>query len=174
DAYKGLYAFHKYWGKKPAEPIQYLIAHLTQPGGLVLDPFLGSGISALEAIKLRRRVIGIDINPAAVRISRLLVSPPELDDLEAGFNHITSRARQAIFDSYITAGGKTATHFVWTGKTLEKVWVAPDEGRVRVELVPSEHDLRVLKSFEGYQIRLLRKPRFFQNSRINSVTDLTL
>lgn len=56
--YCGLYAFHKYWGKKPAEPIRYLIQQLYPKGGLVVDPFLGSGISALEAIKLKRRVVG--------------------------------------------------------------------------------------------------------------------
>src|SRR6266498_3840587 len=75
-AYRGLYAFHKYWGKTPAEPMRYLIQHLCPEGGLVVDPFLGSGISALEAVQLKRRFVGVDINPAAVRIARLLVSPP--------------------------------------------------------------------------------------------------
>ena len=75
-SYRGLYAFHKYWGKKPAEPMRYLIQHLCPEGGLVVDPFLGSGISALEAVQLYRRFVGMDINPAAVRLTRLLVSPP--------------------------------------------------------------------------------------------------
>src|SRR5258708_34523598 len=75
-AYRGLYAFHKYWGKKPAEPMRYLIQHLWPKGGLVVDPFLGSGISALESVQLHRRFAGMDLNPAAVRLTRLLGSPP--------------------------------------------------------------------------------------------------
>src|SRR5437773_322549 len=105
DAYRGLYAFHKYWGKKPAEPIRYLIQHLCPPGGLVVDPFLGSGISALEAVQLRRRVIGIDINPAAVRLSRLLVSPPHVELVRKSLQTVAASVRKPILDSYETIEG---------------------------------------------------------------------
>ena len=33
------------------------------PGGIVLDPFMGSGTTAVVAKKLSRHFIGIDINP---------------------------------------------------------------------------------------------------------------
>jgi len=39
-------------------------------GGIVLDPFSGSGTTALVARRLRRRFIGIDLNPEYVRMSR--------------------------------------------------------------------------------------------------------
>src|SRR6266581_3737864 len=90
-AYRGLYAFHKYWGKKPAEPMRYLIQHLCPKAGLVVDPFLGSGISALEAVQLKRRFVGIDINPAAVRLSRMLVSPPMGSSIQEAFARITPK-----------------------------------------------------------------------------------
>jgi len=92
-AYRGLYAFHKYWGKKPAEPIRYLIQHLCPEGGLVIDPFLGSGISALEAVQLRRRFVGVDINPAAVRLARLLVSPPSARAVDEAFRRVRALAK---------------------------------------------------------------------------------
>jgi len=38
-AYRGLYAFHKYWGKKPAERCATSSNHLCPEGGLVVDPF---------------------------------------------------------------------------------------------------------------------------------------
>src|SRR5436853_7603779 len=88
--YRGLYAFHKYWGKKPAEPMRYLIQHLCPEGGLVVDPFLGSGISALEAVQLHRRFVGIDINPAAVRLARLLVSPPSARAVDEAFTQVSA------------------------------------------------------------------------------------
>src|SRR6266516_2799212 len=134
EAYRGLYAFHKYWGKKPAEPMRYLIQHLCPKAGLVVDPFLGSGISALEAVQLRRRVVGIDINPAAVRLSRLLVSPPRAELVRRSLQAVAASVSKQILDSYNTDGGKSATHYVWRGQVLKCIWVAPGEGRARVEM----------------------------------------
>src|SRR6266571_7426006 len=88
EAYRGLYAFHKYWGKKPAEPMRYLIRHLCPEGALVVDPFLGSGVSALEAVQLKRRFVGMDINPVAVRLARLLLSPPSAGALHEAFTRV--------------------------------------------------------------------------------------
>src|SRR5580765_7754822 len=92
-SYRGLYAFHKYWGKKPAEPMRYLIEHLCPEGGLVVDPFLGSGISSMQAVQLKRRVVGIDINPAAIRVSRLLVSPPAASSIQEALVQVSSQAK---------------------------------------------------------------------------------
>ena len=111
-AYRGLYAFHKYWGKKPAEPMRYLIQHLCPEGGLVVDPFLGSGISALEAVQLKRRFVGIDINPAAVRLTRLLVSPPTAHSVAMALSQVSALVKEAILESYTTAQKRPATHYV--------------------------------------------------------------
>ena len=101
-SYRGLYAFHKYWGKKPAEPMRYLIQHLCPEGGLVVDPFLGSGISALEAVQLNRRFVGMDINPAAVRLTRLLVSPPSARAVMKRSRRVSALVKDAILESYTT------------------------------------------------------------------------
>lgn len=174
EAYRGLYAFHKYWGKKPAEPLRYLIQHLSPEGGLVVDPFLGSGISAVEAVQLKRRVVGLDINPAAVRLSRLLVSPPTAPSIGEAFVRVRSQSKNAILESYSTLLQRPATHYVWRTGTMEKVWLTRAESRNRLELQPSAHDIGLARSFENYQLRYLRSPRFFSNSRINSFPLLTL
>ena len=41
----------------------------TSPGDLVLDPFVGSGTTGLAALKLRRRFVGIELNPDYVEIA---------------------------------------------------------------------------------------------------------
>lgn len=46
--------------KKPEHLMRRLIALTTDPGDLVLDPFLGSGSTAAVAHKMRRRWIGIE------------------------------------------------------------------------------------------------------------------
>src|SRR5258707_15777303 len=96
-SYRGLYAFHKYWGKKPAEPMRYLIQHLCPEAGLVVDPFLGSGISALEAVQLRRRFVGMDINPAAVRLTRMLGSPQSPHAVLLTTPHDGAQLKKTIF-----------------------------------------------------------------------------
>src|SRR5438128_4044954 len=174
EAYRGLYAFHKYWGKKPAEPMRYLIQHLCPGGGLVVDPFLGSGVSALEAVQLKRRFAGVDINPAAVRIARLLVSPPSARAVDEAFTRVAALTKDAILESYTTRQNKAATHYVWRSGAMEMVWLTSDQSRNRVELPPDEHDIALAESFAFYQRQRLRAPRFFTNSRINSSASLTL
>ncbi|MBO9320209.1 MAG: hypothetical protein J7460_14450 [Chloroflexus sp.] len=174
SAYRGLYAFHKYWGKKPSEPVRYLIQNVSPKHGLVVDPFLGSGVSAVEALQLKRRFIGVDINPVAVRIARLLVSPPSVNVIKEAFARVASHVRDAIIETYTTARKKTATHYIWRNGTMEMVWLTSGEKRGRVELPPDKHDLALSECFAAYQPQRLREPRFFTNSRINSSPSLTL
>lgn len=47
------------------------------PGGIVLDPFMGSGTTALVARSLGRGFIGIDLNPAYVQLARKRLSDAE-------------------------------------------------------------------------------------------------
>ncbi|HZS77263.1 MAG TPA: site-specific DNA-methyltransferase [Ktedonobacteraceae bacterium] len=53
----------------PVELPSWFIKLLTQPGDVVLDPFLGSGTTAVAAKQLDRRCIGIEINPEYVRLA---------------------------------------------------------------------------------------------------------
>lgn len=48
-----------------------LIARLSSRGELILDPFGGSGTTALEAIRLGRRALSIDANPVATLIGKV-------------------------------------------------------------------------------------------------------
>ena len=49
--------------EKPLTAMMPLIEAFSQPGDIVLDPFVGSGTTAVAAKKLNRRYIGIDIEP---------------------------------------------------------------------------------------------------------------
>jgi site-specific DNA-methyltransferase (adenine-specific) len=46
--------------QKPVDLFKYLVLTYTNPGDLILDPFMGSGTTLLAAQQLGRRVIGID------------------------------------------------------------------------------------------------------------------
>jgi DNA modification methylase len=46
-----------------------LVDRYSQPGDTVLDLFCGSGSTGVAAIGLGRRFVGIDIDPAAIRLA---------------------------------------------------------------------------------------------------------
>jgi len=53
----------------PESIIEEFIKLLTKPKDVVLDPFIGSGTTAIAAKQLNRHFVGIDINPAYVYIT---------------------------------------------------------------------------------------------------------
>ncbi len=50
---------------------EFFVSRLTQPGDRVLDPFMGRGTTPLQAVLMRRKGLGNDVNP----LSTLLVRP---------------------------------------------------------------------------------------------------
>jgi DNA modification methylase len=48
--------------EKPIELFRYLIEKITDEGGLVLDPFMGSGTTGVACVKAGRKFIGIEID----------------------------------------------------------------------------------------------------------------
>lgn len=63
-------ALHFHPGRFISQIPAALIGRLTQPGDTVLDPFCGSGTTLLEAQRLGRRSIGIDVNPVSILIAK--------------------------------------------------------------------------------------------------------
>lgn len=53
----------------PTAVIERIIRACSKPGDLVLDPFIGSGTVAEVALRLGRRVVGIDINTSYLDIA---------------------------------------------------------------------------------------------------------
>jgi len=61
--------------QKPEELLERVLALASPPGGLVLDTFIGSGTTAVAAVRMGRRVIGADINLGAIQtVTRRLAS----------------------------------------------------------------------------------------------------
>lgn len=70
-----IYNMHTYWSKKPHDAIQQYILHYSKPGDIVLDPFSGSGGTALAALIEGRKAIAIDLSPAATFITAGYCTP---------------------------------------------------------------------------------------------------
>lgn len=69
---RGNWATHRgdYRGNWAPEIPRNIMLRYSEKGDLVLDQFVGSGTTAIEAKLLRRRIIGIDINPQAIEIAK--------------------------------------------------------------------------------------------------------
>lgn len=74
--------FYRYPGRFSPLFARKAIAAFSRAGDTVLDPFMGGGTSAVEALLLRRRFLGIDVNPLSIFITRVKTTP--LSRSEAG------------------------------------------------------------------------------------------
>ncbi len=72
---------------KPQLP-RFFIERLTQPGGVVYDPFMGRGTTLLEASLLGRVPFGSDANPLCQRLLRPRLVPPTLEKVAERLDQI--------------------------------------------------------------------------------------
>jgi site-specific DNA-methyltransferase (adenine-specific) len=66
---------------KPIELMKYLIKLITPPGGIVLDPFNGSGSTGCAAVELGYDYVGCELDPAYVEISLKRIEAWTRDDV---------------------------------------------------------------------------------------------
>lgn len=88
-----IYNMHTYWSKKPHDAIRQYIRHYTQPGDLVLDPFCGSGGTALAALTEGRAAIAIDLSPAATFITKNYCTPVDVDELRRAYDELQRKVK---------------------------------------------------------------------------------
>lgn len=88
--------FHAFPAKFPPQLPHAFITHATQPGDVVLDPMMGSGTTIVEAYLAGRRAYGLDIDPLALRIAQVKVSPLDVAHVVHQSQMIVARARKAV------------------------------------------------------------------------------
>ena len=110
-----IYNMHTYWSKKPHDAIREYIRHYTEPGDLVLDPFCGSGGTALAALMEGRKAVAIDRSPAATFITKNYCTPVDVEELQAAFEKLKKKVKPEIDWLYETrcdrCGGKAMTGY---------------------------------------------------------------
>ena len=62
-------AYNTHLSVKPVALIRHLMTLFTKEGALILDPFMGSGTTALACIESNRRYMGFDINEEYIKIT---------------------------------------------------------------------------------------------------------
>ena len=97
-----IYNMHRYDSKKPHDAIFQYVRHYTKEGDLVLDPFCGSGGTALAALMEGRRAIAIDRSPAATFIAKNYCTPVDIEYLRTAINRIKLKVIPEINRLYET------------------------------------------------------------------------
>lgn len=96
DSQYASHNFHSFPAKFPPQLPRKFIKALTEPEDVVLDPMVGSGTTILEAFLLDRRGIGFDIDPLALLISKVKVTPLDVLEVSLVGHALLQRAAYAL------------------------------------------------------------------------------
>ena len=94
-AAKRHFGVHGYFTKQSWNVVKEYILNFTQPGDLILDPFGGSGITAIEAMMADRKAIHIDLNPMSEFIVTSLAAPVSILELKETFLQIKAKYQKS-------------------------------------------------------------------------------
>ena len=119
---KTIYRVHKWWARRlgtvfrsllvaalmdsSASTNQFLEAFESETkigkGRVVLDSFMGGGTTAVEALRLGSKVIGVDINPVSWFITKKEVEPVKLNIIRKEFEKLRKTVGKEILEFYST------------------------------------------------------------------------
>jgi hypothetical protein len=116
-----LFLMHSYWSKKPHAAIRAYIEHFTGEGDIVLDPFSGTGGTAISALSLGRKAIAIDLSPAATFITRGYCTPVETGRIKKEFDRILRELRRDFGWLYETRNGRGQVARILSIQTSMKI-----------------------------------------------------
>lgn len=153
------YLAHTYHTKVPPEVIEQAVGQFSLPGELVLDPFSGSGMTAVGTLRAGRRAILLDLSPAAAFLSRAHGTPVDVPTFDRAARRVTAVLAEEAAWLY-----STTCPLCGLGATIEKaIWsevvVCPGcHGPVRIYDRALGEDKRIHQAFscDGCGRRLRR------------------
>lgn len=92
------YGVHPYFTRRPANVVREYLKRYSQPGDTVLDPFGGTGVTAIEAFLLGRHAIQNDLNPFANFIARNIADTtlPSVTPLHQAFDRVKNACADTL------------------------------------------------------------------------------
>ncbi|MGJ0847324.1 DNA methyltransferase [Tissierella praeacuta] len=155
------YLMHKYWGRKPHNVVNEYIQCFTKEGDTILDPFMGSGVTVIESVKLNRNVIGIDINPMSEFIVKNTISNVDLDVFSETYEEIIKEVYNQFSRLYYTHcpicnATSTMQTGVWDNNNLSRIRGICEEHGTFIKDA-NDYDLKQYQYCSELKIQLLEK-----------------
>ncbi len=171
-SYKGVYGMHKYWGKKPFNEISKFIEKYSMQGETVLDCFCGSGVTLIEALRLHRKCIGIDLNPIAIFLSKVSLTVADEKKIREEYQKLKLNLKDKIMSLYsVDEEGKqtVVTHTIWNNGKPVEVWYATKSDK---KIIREGREIDIKMAFSpAIEAKWYPKDILFENSRINVSKD---
>jgi len=134
---KHVHGLHPYLGKFIPQLVEIFLRHYFEPGQRVLDPFVGSGTTLVEANVLGIHSVGVDISEFNCLLSRVKTAKYDLMLLQREIFDILERVKRAISPQLslqlplMPAVREKTIEYIGASEYLEH-WYAP---QARLELL---------------------------------------
>lgn len=161
-----MYSMHRWWARKPHNVVSEYIQHYSKEGDIVLDPFSGSGVTAIEAVRNKRKAVAIDLDPVASFITKCTFLPLNLELFDSTYHKMVSSISDDITTLYETTCNTCKTKVYLSGlawkddKPFEKVYKCPNCKLMRVPV--NNFDLAKVKEIENMKI-----PYWYPNIKLS-------
>ena len=123
EIFRPIYHIHKWWANRLGSVFRAIVlGALSEPKAdvwedfykkhnfhnkVVLDPFMGSGTTLGETVKLGAKAIGCDINPVSTFAVRQALTKVSINDLKSAYNQLEKNAQPDIARYHTTLDPET-------------------------------------------------------------------
>jgi DNA modification methylase len=127
---KHVHGLHPYLGKFIPQLVEIFLRYYFEPGQRVLDPFVGSGTTLVEANILRIHSVGIDISEFNCLLSRVKTARYDLMRVWKEIFNILERVKQTVSTQYplqlplMPSIREKTAEYIAANEYLER-WYAP-------------------------------------------------
>ena len=125
-----VYMMHRYFARRPHNVFSELIKHYTGKGDIIVDPFCGGGVTVVEGLLLKRKVVGIDINPLATFVTEMEIASLDIDRFWKEYNRLREKVQATMDYLYRTNCPRCSTSSILFGSKVGSYldWIEWENG----------------------------------------------
>lgn len=170
-----IYTAMKYWGKKPHNVWSQYISNYVPEGGVYLDPFAGSGMSGIEAIRAGRKAICLDINPLTTFVFDVYCSSYDDKKFKEIAQYIYDSVSKHSFylDCFCYEPGFILHNTKYNKNVPYEVCFVSSNGNEKFERTPLENDIDRNAKSNHFNIETIYPQKEFRKSSAYSNAFLT-
>lgn len=164
-----IYTAMKYWGKKPHNIWHEYISRYTPDGGIFLDPFSGSAMSAFESFKAGKKAIALDLNPLTSFVIETIASNFNYDEFKLCAEDLIKKIEEneiykQLFIYKVNYKNYVVQNVKWNSDQIYEVCLQGTDCKDRLCLKPESEDYIPVKFIYSINIEKPYPKRAFRTS----------